>query len=45
MLRFKALEKYCRVKNGFSGIRDVYEENSNYDGNQQSFFLAETLKV
>ncbi|XP_038613937.1 LOW QUALITY PROTEIN: mannosyl-oligosaccharide 1,2-alpha-mannosidase IC [Tachyglossus aculeatus] len=39
-----ALEKYCRVGAGFSGIRDVYTTTPNHDNMQQSFFLAETLK-
>ncbi|XP_060113533.1 mannosyl-oligosaccharide 1,2-alpha-mannosidase IC [Heteronotia binoei] len=40
----EALEKYCRVDAGFSGIRDVYTTNPSHDNMQQSFFLAETLK-
>ncbi|CAM4656159.1 unnamed protein product [Lepidochelys olivacea] len=40
----KALEKYCRVEAGFSGIRDVYTTTPSHDNMQQSFFLAETLK-
>ncbi|XP_015267115.1 PREDICTED: mannosyl-oligosaccharide 1,2-alpha-mannosidase IC [Gekko japonicus] len=40
----EALEKYCRVEAGFSGIRDVYTTNPSHDNMQQSFFLAETLK-
>ncbi|XP_061453562.1 mannosyl-oligosaccharide 1,2-alpha-mannosidase IC isoform X2 [Rhineura floridana] len=40
----QALEKYCRVEAGFSGIRDVYTTNPSHDNMQQSFFLAETLK-
>ncbi|XP_028594637.2 mannosyl-oligosaccharide 1,2-alpha-mannosidase IC [Podarcis muralis] len=40
----QALEKYCRVDAGFSGIRDVYTTNPSHDNMQQSFFLAETLK-
>ncbi|XP_075216552.1 mannosyl-oligosaccharide alpha-1,2-mannosidase IA-like [Lycorma delicatula] len=40
----EALEKYCRVQGGFSGIRNVYHENPIEDDEQQSFFLAETLK-
>uniref|UniRef100_A0A6I8N827 alpha-1,2-Mannosidase n=1 Tax=Ornithorhynchus anatinus TaxID=9258 RepID=A0A6I8N827_ORNAN len=39
-----ALEKYCRVGAGFSGIRDVYTTTPTHDNMQQSFFLAETLK-
>ncbi|XP_062996395.1 mannosyl-oligosaccharide 1,2-alpha-mannosidase IC [Elgaria multicarinata webbii] len=40
----QALEKYCRVEGGYSGIRDVYTTNPSHDNMQQSFFLAETLK-
>nr|XP_032828561.1 mannosyl-oligosaccharide 1,2-alpha-mannosidase IA-like isoform X2 [Petromyzon marinus] len=40
----QALEKYCRVEGGFSGIRDVYSSSPAHDDVQQSFFLAETLK-
>lgn len=41
---FQALNKYCRVEGGFTGIRDVYQDNPPHDDVQQSFFLAETLK-
>ncbi|XP_064412280.1 mannosyl-oligosaccharide 1,2-alpha-mannosidase IA isoform X2 [Latimeria chalumnae] len=40
----QALEKYCRVDGGYSGIRDVYASHPNHDDVQQSFYLAETLK-
>ncbi|MGH0161061.1 UNVERIFIED_CONTAM: hypothetical protein FKN15_078479 [Acipenser sinensis] len=40
----QALEKYCRVDKGFTGIRDVYTTSPSPDNMQQSFFLAETLK-
>lgn len=40
----QAIEKYCRVENGYSGIKNVYDVNSPKDDVQQSFFLAETLK-
>ncbi|XP_070568664.1 mannosyl-oligosaccharide 1,2-alpha-mannosidase IA-like [Ptychodera flava] len=40
----QALEKYCRVENGYSGIRDVTNPRPVHDDVQQSFFLAETLK-
>ncbi|XP_046554342.1 mannosyl-oligosaccharide 1,2-alpha-mannosidase IA-like [Haliotis rubra] len=40
----QALEKWCRVDGGYSGIRDVYQINPPQDDVQQSFFLAETLK-
>jgi mannosyl-oligosaccharide alpha-1,2-mannosidase len=39
-----ALEKYCRVEGGYSGIRDVYSIPVSHDDVQQSFFIAETLK-
>jgi mannosyl-oligosaccharide alpha-1,2-mannosidase len=40
----QALEKHARVDGGYTGIRDVYQENPQKDDVQQSFFLAETLK-
>ena len=40
----QALEKNCRVENGYSGIRDVFSSPSVKDDVQQSFFIAETLK-
>ena len=40
----QALEKYCRTKNGYSGINNVYANKPGLDDVQQSFFLAETLK-
>ncbi|XP_077977096.1 mannosyl-oligosaccharide 1,2-alpha-mannosidase IA-like [Glandiceps talaboti] len=40
----QALEKYCRVDHGYSGIRDVTNPRPQHDDVQQSFFLAETLK-
>lgn len=41
----QALEKYCRSENGYSGLVNVYLEEPQMDDIQQSFFLAETLKV
>lgn len=41
----QALEKHCRVDGGFSGIGNVYNVPVFHDDVQQSFFLAETLKV
>lgn len=41
----QALEKYCRTPNGYSGVRNVYQKDPQKDDVQQSFFLAETLKV
>lgn len=40
----QALNKHCRVDGGFTGIRDVYQDQPSQDDVQQSFFLAETLK-
>uniref|UniRef100_A0A6J0UCK5 alpha-1,2-Mannosidase n=1 Tax=Pogona vitticeps TaxID=103695 RepID=A0A6J0UCK5_9SAUR len=40
----EALEKYCRVDGGYSGVRDVYSSRQSHDDVQQSFFLSETLK-
>ncbi|XP_033112615.1 mannosyl-oligosaccharide 1,2-alpha-mannosidase IA-like [Anneissia japonica] len=40
----EALNKHCKVQDGFSGIRDVYASKVSHDDVQQSFFLAETLK-
>lgn len=39
-----AIEKHCKVENGYSGIKNVYDINGPKDDVQQSFFLAETLK-
>jgi len=41
---FLNIEKYCRLEFGYSGIRDVTTTTVMYDDQQQSFFLAETLK-
>ncbi|KAG9508411.1 Mannosyl-oligosaccharide 1,2-alpha-mannosidase IB, partial [Fragariocoptes setiger] len=41
----QALDRYCRVEAGYSGLRNVYDPNyRNLDDVQQSFFLAEVLK-
>uniref|UniRef100_A0A8C6TFR6 alpha-1,2-Mannosidase n=1 Tax=Neogobius melanostomus TaxID=47308 RepID=A0A8C6TFR6_9GOBI len=40
----QAIDRFCRVSGGFSGVKDVYSSNPTYDDVQQSFFLAETLK-
>jgi len=40
---FQNIEKNCRVENGYSGLNDVNRPRS-YNDNQESFFLAETLK-
>eukprot|EP01117_Protostelium_nocturnum_P007424 TRINITY_DN2657_c0_g1_i5.p1 TRINITY_DN2657_c0_g1~~TRINITY_DN2657_c0_g1_i5.p1 ORF type:complete len:660 (-),score=267.88 TRINITY_DN2657_c0_g1_i5:140-2098(-) len=42
---FQNLEKHLRVEHGYSGIRDVQTIPVQYDDEQRSFFLAETLKV
>lgn len=42
---FQALENFCRTPNGYSGVKNVYLEDPIKDDVQQSFFLAETLKV
>ncbi|KAJ8951385.1 hypothetical protein NQ318_009949 [Aromia moschata] len=41
----QALEKYCRVPGGYTGLKNVYSESPQQDDVQQSFFIAETLKV
>lgn len=41
----EALEKHCRTPNGFTGLKNVYLDDPQKDDVQQSFFLAETLKV
>ncbi|KHN83808.1 Mannosyl-oligosaccharide alpha-1,2-mannosidase isoform B [Toxocara canis] len=40
----QAIEKYCRTKSGYSGIRNVYTTNVELDDVQQSFIFAETFK-
>lgn len=40
----QALEKHCKVEAGYSGIHNVYDENSQKDDVQQSFLTAETFK-
>lgn len=41
----QAIEKYCRSPGGYSGIKNVYLEDPMKDDVQQSFFIAEGLKV
>lgn len=41
----QALEKHCKSANGYSGLKNVYLDDPQKDDVQQSFFLAETLKV
>ncbi|XP_026466430.1 mannosyl-oligosaccharide alpha-1,2-mannosidase IA-like isoform X2 [Ctenocephalides felis] len=40
----QAIERNCRASGGYTGIKNVYLEDSPKDDVQQSFFLAETLK-
>ena len=40
-----ALEKHCRVDGGYTGLKNVYSDDPPQDDVQQSFFVAETLKV
>lgn len=42
---FENIQKYCRNANGYAGLRDITDVNSQQDDKQQSWFLAETLKV
>lgn len=41
----QALERHCRTPNGYCGVKNVYLDDPIKDDVQQSFFLAETLKV
>lgn len=41
----QALETYCRVPGGYTGLHNVYQLDSPKDDVQQSYFFAETLKV
>lgn len=41
----QAIERHCRSPGGFSGIKNVYLEDPQKDDVQQSFFIAECLKV
>ena len=43
--QLRRCRKNCQVEHGFSGIKDVYASSPEYDDVQQSFFLAETLKI
>ena len=44
-LFFQALEKHCKAEGGYTGLKNVYQVDSPKDDVQQSFFLAESLKV
>lgn len=41
----QAIEKHCKSPGGYSGIKNVYLEDPMKDDVQQSFFIAEALKV
>ena len=43
----QAIYRYCRVNSGdgYSGLKSVNSPMPRFDDTQQSFFLAETLKV
>ncbi|CAI5493387.1 unnamed protein product [Closterium sp. Naga37s-1] len=41
---FQAIQKHCRVENGYLGLLDASQNPPQKDDLQQSFFLAETLK-
>ncbi|KAM9991296.1 hypothetical protein ACTFIZ_004711 [Dictyostelium cf. discoideum] len=41
---FESINSVCKTNNGYVGIRDVSNIHSQRDDNQQSFFMAETLK-
>lgn len=41
----QAIEQHCRTPNGYSGIHNVYSEHPMKDDVQQSFYIAEVLKV
>ncbi|CAI5530563.1 unnamed protein product [Closterium sp. Naga37s-1] len=41
---FQAIQKHCRVENGYVGLLDASQNPPQQDDLQQSFFLAETLK-
>lgn len=41
---FKAINKSCRVENGFTSISNLNSENPSHSDKMESFFFAETLK-
>jgi mannosyl-oligosaccharide alpha-1,2-mannosidase len=41
---FDSLEKHCRTRFGFGGLRDVNSKHGGPEDRMESFFLAETLK-
>ena len=40
----QSINKHCRVENGFSGLNNIDRDPTDLNDNQESFFLAETLK-
>ncbi|KAN0047691.1 hypothetical protein ACTA71_002076 [Dictyostelium dimigraforme] len=40
---FEAIQDVCKKENGYAGLKNVDDRNA-LDNNQQSFFMAETLK-
>merc|ERR1719215_1960644 len=41
---FSAFQKHCKARYGYSAVADVREESPEHKDNQESFWLAETLK-
>ncbi len=41
----QAIEAHCKAEGGYTGLKNVYDVNGQKDDVQQSFLLAETLKV
>ena len=39
-----SIEKWCRLEAGYAGISNIQQQPPVYNDNQESFFLAETLK-
>lgn len=41
---FSAIEKHCRIVDGYGALRDVNNPQEGVDDRMESFFLAETMK-
>lgn len=41
---FTAIEKHCRIADGYGALRDVNNPQEGVDDRMESFFLAETMK-
>lgn len=41
---FSAIEKHCRIPDGYGALRDVNNPQEGVDDRMESFFLAETMK-